>query len=609
MDDKIGDSQSLTEIIAARVSNSRPLVFFFLFTFAFLSYFYVLGGDFIGDDIGRILESPDFISTGWTSLFHALTGELRDRPLLMFSLWLDKVFFHHDPFFMRLENLFLLAGIGLQLFSLQLELFKNRTTTNTLTAFVLSLVFVLHPLHSQSVTMIIQRGILFSSFFALISLRLVLKYFSSADFKQLFFSFLFLVLGFLSKPNIIFLPFLFIAYGFIFHSHEKRKLQIISILFLSTLLIPVYFYFVSRANIQHKEMTVSPLAYFLTQTQVLFVYLRLMMFPVGLKFAYDFTPPENLISNIFWIYLLVHISFFTIVCIKLKDTSLRFWFASIYLAFLPESGFFPIMHLAFEHRTFLPMIFVFIFLSQLQDRKDLIHAKKILIFLSALAVVFISLNQLRNREIKDVNQWKLHTLRNSNTLHAVNFKFSIDLMESGRLNELKPVLENYDRLYPDVPLYGLLHDIYAFYSQGKSKEGEEKIANWLAGMDLPVNQRQYINFFFLKTLGKTKRGLDDQLLLEDILSRQQKIFHADKEAYKIFLDYYRAVVPSLIAELKRQNRNSIQLLKMKTILQFYYGQKDGELNKEIRAELAKNPENKVLIRLKEMTEQRPDYQP
>lgn len=615
MDDKIGESQSLTETLAARVVSSRPLIFFLFFALSFISYFYVLGGDFIGDDIGRILESPDFSSSGWAALLQALTGELRDRPLLMASLWLDKVLFHHEPFFMRLENLLLLSGIGLQLFSLQLDLFKDNfkdhktVKFNTLVAFVLSLIFVLHPLHSQSVTMIIQRGILFSSLFALISLRHFLNYFSSSNIKQIVISFFFLILGFLSKPNIIFLPFLFIGYGFIFHRKEKKKLTIISILFLSTLLIPVYFYFISRANIQHKEMTVSPLAYFLTQTQVLFVYLRLMMFPVGLKFAYDFTPPENLISNIYWVYLLVHLSIFTFIFIKLKDTFLRFWFVSIYMAFLPESGFFPIMHLAFEHRTFLPMIFIFIFLSQLQVRKNLLSEKTIVLTLPLAVFAFLGLNQIRNKEIREVNHWKLHTLQNSQTVHAVNFKFSIDLMEAGQLTDLKPILLNYNRLYPDVPLYGLLHDIFEFYSQGKSKEGADKIGNWLASMDLPSNQRQYINYFFLKTLGKTKRGLEDQLLLEEIFSRQQKIFFADKESYKLFLDYYRSATPALIAELKQLNKNSLQLLKMKAILQYYYGVKELNLAKEIQIELSKNPGNKVLLRLKEMTEQRSNDKP
>ena len=52
------------------------------------SYFFVLNNGFLGDDYTRIFINPELLS-----FKTAIGGELRDRPLLMLSMWLDRQIF------------------------------------------------------------------------------------------------------------------------------------------------------------------------------------------------------------------------------------------------------------------------------------------------------------------------------------------------------------------------------------------------------------------------------------------------------------------------------------------------------------------------------------
>lgn len=584
------------------IIENKWIIFLSFFALGLLGYFYALNGDFIGDDIGRILENAEL-----NSLKTALSGELRDRPLLMFSVWLDKTLFGLSPFFMRLENLVFHAGVGTQLYLLINEFLKNlKKVIPPEFIFLLCALFIVHPLHNQTITMVIQRGVLFSSFAALISIRHFLKYLNELSLQSLYLSCLFLILGMLSKQNIIFIPFfyLFILFGVYRKSKINFNWTVGGI--MAPLIIPVFFYFISGANIQKAEMTISPLSYFLVQTQVLFVYLKLMILPVGLKFSYDFYPPTHIFPNVFWIYFSIHVFLFSFIYKALKESWARLWFISIYLAFLPETGFFPIMHLAFEHRTYIPMLFIFIFLSVLFSSLDEQKQKKICTFFPIIIILFLGLNQLRNREIKNINEWKLHTLEHSVSGHAINFKFSTDLMAAGYSKQLKNIITKYDELYPDIAIYRILDEIYQYYIGDKSNIHIANAALLLANTELPSNQRVYINAFFLKMLGGPEVSLEEHLVLEDLLSRQHKIFFQNKEQYKIYTGYYQSETPTLVLaldnNLQLKAKYYFQYLKMRAILKYYYAKPDGELKELITLELKKDPSNKTLIRLREMAE-------
>ncbi len=576
------------QIELSNLLRSKWFIFFWLFFLSFLSYFASLKASFFGDDIYRIAYAPDL-----GSLKEALSGELRDRPLLIFSVWWDKIFLGLNPFWMRLENIFFHSLVGLQLFLFLKQILKfAKKEISTTTLVLLVSIFVLHPLHNQTINLVIQRGVLFSAFFSLLSLRFFFSYLEDQKHTALVCSVFSFAFGLLSKQNILFLP-LFYLLTYLALTKNKKNYAWLS-LYLVPLFIPFFFYFVFKVNDQNSLVTPSPLAYFLMQTQVLMTYFKLMLVPYGLKYLYDFFPPESFLFTRLWFYFLAHLLILGIVWRLVRERIVYIWFLGFYLAFIPESSFFPIIHPAFEHRCYLPLLFLFIFVALLISKIK--NERRVWSILSLLALIYLGLNQIRNDEVSDINRWKLHTLENSYSRHMYNFNFSVDLLQAGFVKELEPTLKKYHELYPQADLYKVLFAIETYYKNSQSKASLIEISNMLQRLDFPPAQREAINLVFIKVLGQPNSRLDDLILLEEILSMQLKIFKADTPNYSLLLENYQNLASRLLQETTNETLN----LKLRSILFYYFARPDSTLKQEVERSFKKDPHSKLLIRLHEL---------
>ena len=160
------------------------------------------------------------------------------------------------------------------------------------------------------------------------------------------------------------------------------------------------------------------------------------------------------------------------------------------------------MHYAFEHRTYQPMIFIFILMALLLQNLNLFQKRYINYAFVFILLSYISLNQIRNSQIKDSVIWKLHTLKNSITIHSFNFKYTVELLASGNVDDLQEVMDKYEKNYPLVPTYIILNDFYAFFKNNQSEVYLNKISNDLLTMNIPANQRIYIDSFLVAVLSK-----------------------------------------------------------------------------------------------------------
>ena len=249
-------------------NNYKFFIFLSFFLLSLISYLYALNGDFVGDDIGRVLNNAELFS-----LKSSLTGELSDRPVLMLSMWIDNFLFHLNPIIMRVENLLIHSFVGLQMYYFINE-FKERITNknNYLVNYLICCLFILHPLHSQTIYIVIQRGVLLSSLFGIISLRFFIKYASDAKLTNFLISILSFIIAITSKPIIIFLPFGLVIFQKLVNKDKLKNSIFVYFLYFISLLIPVYYYFHLKLNNQLSSSTPSPISYFLTETQVIFTY-------------------------------------------------------------------------------------------------------------------------------------------------------------------------------------------------------------------------------------------------------------------------------------------------------------------------------------------------
>jgi hypothetical protein len=124
------------------------------------------------------------------------------HPVTWLSLMLDYSIFGLNPQGFHLVNLLFHVLNTLLLFLV----LRRMTKKLWLSAFVAAL-FAIHPLHVESVAWITERKDVLSTFFWMLTMGAYGYYVEHPGFRRYFFVLLFFVLGLMSKPMLVTLPF------------------------------------------------------------------------------------------------------------------------------------------------------------------------------------------------------------------------------------------------------------------------------------------------------------------------------------------------------------------------------------------------------------------
>ena len=124
------------------------------------------------------------------------------HPLTWLSHMLDCQLFGLKPGRHHLVNLFFHVANTLLLFLI----FRRMTNALWQSAFVAGL-FALHPLHVESVAWVAERKDVLSTLFWMLTMGAYVYYVERPGYKRYFFVFVFFVLGLMSKPMLVTLPF------------------------------------------------------------------------------------------------------------------------------------------------------------------------------------------------------------------------------------------------------------------------------------------------------------------------------------------------------------------------------------------------------------------
>ncbi len=565
-----------------------------LFLTLLVSYFYVLNGDFLGDDIGRVLFNPEL-----RSYFSSLTGGLADRPLLMLYTKLVVQFFGATTTPFRILGLALHALVAWQLYLFVLELnIKSKSGNKQTIALFAAFGFALHPLHSQVLTMAIQTGVIMAGFFGLLTMRYFVKYASDATIFSRNSSLFYFLLGLLSKPNLSFLPVYFLfTPGNVKGRTSKQTPFLVS--FFLLLLVPAFYYSFLKKNVQSDAL--PAFSYFLVQTEVLLTYFKLMLIPYNFHFLYDFTAPESYGFSIHWLYLALHLSVIYLGNRFLKNRTLFFLLMGFYLSFLPESGFFPIRHVAFEHRTYFPMIFLFLFIGtwliNWRVNEDLNKGLKLITV--GLSSFFILLNQNRNIDIKRYGSWAMDTLEHSHTYHYSNFEYTYLLARGGYYSELQPFLKNYSTLYKDKEYEVLALLVDFFHDKDNKWTYFAKMRDFLNKPGLGDYPRFFITKAVIEEFSNGTDNLQDLIAVEDLLADELMILIQNKEFYRTAISNFQTLGNHLLSGFGEEyrKRNILSCLRTKSYLFLYYEQSFSELPSELENALSQQPGEKLLKEL------------
>ncbi len=457
--------------------RSFALLLFFL-ALALFSYRKALSGDFIFDDNLRIADfavvdgkaTIEPLPAYKEGLFKVLATVLSDRPLLMTSIWANYKIGGANPFGYKLVNI-LLHGFTAWIFFLFLQSAAAffHMKASFLYAALLAAIFLVHPLHNQAVTMVIQRGVLLSSCFGLISLIFAFRYLEGKSWNYSLGSGFFFLCALLAKPNVLTIPFMILVFSL---AARKRSGWLDLFVPLSLAYIfPSVFYLGYRDNFYPESAGAGNwLNYGLVQSKVIFHYVRQFFYPVDLNVSYPIDKIAEL--RAVWPYCLAHV-FFAGLALKYSFRGKLAAAAVLcfYLALLPESGFFPIPHVVFDHRAYFPFLLfclaAYALLINLSDSRS----KKI-IFVAALAIIFSlnALNDKRNAENSDYVSWLKNAVNKNRNDHPVNVNLINLLIALKRFEEAAQLSKELSELFPDYPEYRFLANIVGHDSHERMLE-------------------------------------------------------------------------------------------------------------------------------------------
>ena len=258
-------------------------------------------------------------------------------------------------------------------------------------ALLTGLLFAAHPIQIQAVTYIIQRHASFATLFYVTTCFLYVSSRLKRSAKIRRAAVLFCVAAMFTKEIAFTLPAaLLMIEFFLFNDGQFRRIQnCLERLtpFLLTMLIilmpRLHQSFGNQAGHFGETTTITPLHYLFTQFNVIIEYLRLLLWPNGQSlyhaFPISFTlwEPKTLLSLGFLVSLFV-----AAWVLKKKQPAVSFGLFWFFLTMSVESSFFPIEHVIFEHRMYLPMVGLCLVMSTLLV--SVFKNRKILIVISTV---------------------------------------------------------------------------------------------------------------------------------------------------------------------------------------------------------------------------------
>ncbi len=345
---------------------------------------------FIFDDHTNIVENPHIMMQSFrlADIQNITNGPSASRPVAMFTIALNFFFHRYDLPGYHLFNLLIHIITAWLVFLLTRHTLRLCQIEATLPVFLAATLWLVHPLHTQSVTYIIQRMNSLAALFSLLGIiayikgRLMLR----ADPRRPLSAFLWFtilavsgLLALLSKPNAATLPLLLFFYEWFFFQNvspawfKKNTSWLIAVIVLFLFIALIYLGLrpVNTVLADYQTQPFTLLQRLLTEPRVILYYLSLLLFPQPerLTLCYDFplssslATPANTSLALVTLFLLTATAFLAARRHRLPAFALL-WFL-INLAI--ESSFIG-RAIIFEHRTYLPSVFIIMAAMQIWMR-------------------------------------------------------------------------------------------------------------------------------------------------------------------------------------------------------------------------------------------------
>ncbi|HNQ68868.1 MAG TPA: tetratricopeptide repeat protein [Bacteroidales bacterium] len=418
-----------------------------------------------------------------------------NRPLSMFTFVLNYHFSELDVYYYHVVNILIHIINAMLVYWLSLLLLSSPTLRNhslvqhkDVFALLVALLFVSHPLATQSVTYIIQRQAAMAALFYLLSIILYFKARLIDKEKRIKKYFLFLgvllsaFVAIFSKENAYTLPFVIVLCEIFFLQTEKFRINFkdyriyaIFVVFVSVFIIALTKFSwsvldpIPPAQSMGNIITITPANYLLTQFSAILKYIQLLVLPIGQNVDHDFPVSMSILElrTIMSLVVLCGIVALAVWLFK-KNRIISFGIFWFLITISIESSFIPITDVFFEHRTYLPSFgFFIIFVSLI----FILLRKKSRTMPIAIVLIIVSINSVlafnRNKVWKDdISLWTDAMIKSPNKARPYG-NLGVAYGQTGQWDK---AIEYYTKSIEISPIYSMI-----YYNRGVAYANQQ---NW-----------------------------------------------------------------------------------------------------------------------------------
>ena len=340
----------------------------------FAAYANSFQGAFVFDDLIEIARNPAVhrLWPPWVPMFGG--NDVAARPLPYLSFAIDYALYGDWPFGFHVTNLavHLLCAVLLMWLvndTLRGPAFSTWWHDRSLAiATAVAAIWVVHPLTTQAVTYIYQRMESMAALFIVAAVACAAAAFSTglraetATRRRSWQAAACCcgILAALSKETAVGIPLLVAAYWWIYHSRGDGETLYARLPFLIALTAATWVPLAAvlaagRADYAElRTQAYPPLAYLITQAEVIVHYVRLAFWPAGQNLDYDWQVATSM-GSVWWQL----VTLVTAVAVTLRGCVARMHWSFPAVAFFvllgPTSSFLPMADIAMEHRMYLPL--------------------------------------------------------------------------------------------------------------------------------------------------------------------------------------------------------------------------------------------------------------
>jgi hypothetical protein len=328
-----------------------------------VTYAITLDAPFYLDDYATITEN---LAIRHFSNLHTILNYTPERAFGFLTLAVDYQLHGAAPAGYHFTNILIHFLAGFAVWTLLTGLLRSPTAgrvdpDNKLRwlAFVVALIFVLHPLQTQAVTYVVQR---YASLAALLYIGSLSCYtWGRLKSSAVLYAgaVILAALAFFTKQNTMTLPLAAVLVELIFFralTHRQIALVLASAVLGAVVVLLAINNIDALDRVTRETTDITRSDYFATQAEVLWHYVRLFFAPFGLRMEYDIPLQSGFGNPLVLLALAGHalvIGFAFLLWGRMPFVAFGILF--FYLAHAVESSVFPIRDLAFEHRMYLPL--------------------------------------------------------------------------------------------------------------------------------------------------------------------------------------------------------------------------------------------------------------